>query len=73
MVHKVNSGLMCPWYSLIPGLPTIQFLITCSTCSMPGNVLQAIKNCTVGRPGNKATLSNSYMIGMSWDILVMLS
>ena len=28
---------------------------------MPGNVLQAIKNCTVGRLGNKATLSNSYI------------
>ena len=32
---------------------------------MPGNALQAIKNCLVGRLGNKATLSNSYMIGMS--------
>ena len=31
---------------------------------MPGNVLQAIKNCSVGRLGNKATPSNSYMIGM---------
>ena len=31
---------------------------------MPGNVLQAIKNCSVGRLGNKATLSNSYIIGM---------
>ena len=35
--------------------------------------LQVIKNCMVGRLGNEATLSNSYMIGMSWDILVMLS
>ena len=26
--------------------------------------LQAIKNWTVGRPGNKATLSNSYMMGI---------
>ena len=40
---------------------------------MPGNVLQAIKNWMVGRPGNEATLSKSYMIGMSWNILVMLS
>jgi len=36
-------------------------------------VLQVIKNWTVGRPGNEATLSNGYMISMSWDILLMLS
>ena len=32
-----------------PGLPTVRFLIACSFC-----ILQAIKNWTVGRPGNEA-------------------
>ena len=36
---------------------------------MPGDVLQAIKNYMVGRLGYKATLSNSYMVGMFWGIL----
>ena len=44
-----------------PGLPTIQFLIACSTA-----VLQAIKNWTVGRPGIEATLSNGYIVGIFW-------
>ena len=35
-----------------PGLPTVQFLIACSFC-----ILQAIKNWTVGRPGNEAKLA----------------
>ena len=63
MVHEVIGGLMCPWYSLIPGLPTIQFLIACSTYSMPGNVLQAVKNCTVGRLGS----NDWYVLGYFGD------
>ena len=35
-----------------PGLPTIQVLIVCIHFC----ILQAIKNWTVGRPGNEATL-----------------
>ena len=77
------SKLQLPWCSLsiasFPGLPTVQFLITCSTA-----VPQAIKNwtvgkawerttsdqkLTVGRAGNEATLSNGYMLvclGIFW-------
>ena len=39
--------------------------------------LSSFWSCTciwmVGRPGNEDTLSNGYKIGMSWDILLMLS
>ena len=65
MVHEVNSSLMCPH-----SRPSHHLVFDHLQYSMPGNVLQAIKNCTVGRLGNKATLSISYM---PWDILVMLS
>ena len=39
---------------LFPGLPTVQVLITCGFC-----ILQAIKNWTVGRPGNEAIANAS--------------
>ena len=55
----------CLWVLLLctfPGLPTVQFLVTCSilqviiTCSILQvirNILQAIKIWTMGRPGNE--------------------
>ena len=72
--------VMVAWCSLsIASFPGSQAFPPSSSWSLAElqfckqTILQVIKNWTVGRPGNEATLSNGYMISMSWNILLMLS
>ena len=66
MVHEVNGCFVSPEYSLIPGLP-IQVLITSVLAVCLGMYCKRSKTT---RWEDLGTRLYSYMIGMSWDILV---
>ena len=69
IMHVQRDFCNC-WLASFTCLPTVQFLITCSSVS--AYILQAIKNWMVGRPGDEANcwyLSRKCSMQLVWTCL----